>query len=747
MIASSLSVLKRNQTLVPFDSDKIYSAIQRCAQSFYSIPLGQDYARGMTELVYDQAHAEPAGTISVERIQDIVEEVLLQEGLIEMARRYMHYRDEHARLRDESDVDEPTRASFDESASYFPTPIQLFQYYDKYSRFDYDLGRRETWVETVDRATDYLYELAGDRLEREDYERIRASVLEMRAMPSMRLLAMAGPAARRNNIAIYNCSYLPVKDVEAFGEALLISMSGCGVGFSVERKYVDQLPAVKPLDPLALKLVYPIADTTDGWQAAVQYGIYMWMEGRDVSFDYSQLRAAGAPLKIKGGRSSGPEPLRRTLDFVRAKILARQGQKLRPIDAHDIMCAVGNAAVSGGVRRTAMISLFDWDDQEMLHCKSGDFAEQNAQRWNANNSAVWESNDPNQLEFLQNFYSMVKEGRGEPGIFNRYASIQNAPYRRSREGLAECGTNPCGEIVLRPYEFCNLSIAVARPRDTTADLTEKVEIATIIGAIQSLATYFPGLRPDWAENARDERLLGVDITGQMDCSTVQTPIIQQHLKMHAINTARAYSAKLGINIPASVTTVKPSGNSAQLLNVSSGLHSRWARYYLRNVRVSATSPIYKILRDAAVPMSPEVGQSPSDAITWVIHFPMRSPEGSKTRNDRGAIEQCEYWLRNKLCWTEHNPSVTITYRPDEIMDLISWVWAHRSQIGGMSFLPSFDAQYDLLPYQEITEQEYLQRAREFPTIDFSKIVRYEHEDLTNAAQELACMSGTCELDI
>ncbi len=519
-------------------------------------------------------------------------------------------------------------------------------------------------------------------------------------------------------------------------------MSGCGVGFSVEHKYIEQFPRVKRQSGSPVTH-YAVEDSAEGWADALRFGLQTWFAGNDVNFDLSQLRPAGAPLRIKGGRASGPEPFRQMLDFARSRVLARQGSFLRSIDAHDIMCSVGNAAVSGGVRRTAMISLFDYDDHDMLTAKDGDFDRENSQRWNANNSAVWPASGLTQLEIIEQVLTMVKSGRGEPGIFNRQSAIDMRPSRRKP---AEFGTNPCGEIILRPYQFCNLTAAVARADDTFETLREKVEVATIIGTIQSMATHFPGLRPQWSENCSEERLLGVDITGQMDSNVAQDPEVQRRLLEIAVEVNREYAEKLGINQSVSITCVKPSGNSSQLLDCASGLHSRWAPYYIRNVRVSTHSPIYKVLRDAGVPMDPENGQTRDDATTWVVHFPVKAPENAITRNSRGAIEQCNYWLQNKLNWTEHNPSVTITYKPDEVMEVMKWIWENREVIGGMAFLPSFDANYAQMPYVEIGREEYEKLAADFPPIDFSKVYRYEEEDLTTAAQELACMSGSCEID-
>jgi ribonucleoside-triphosphate reductase (thioredoxin) len=736
------TILKRDGRIVAFDIERIENALTRCFASLNRKPQTSvpELARRVVNIIAAKSKAD---TPTVEGVQDIVEMVLQAAGEFEAAKRYILYRAEHAQKRIERPIPTHVRQAFAESDQYFPSPLQKFQFFDKYSRFNYELGRRETWIETVDRSVDFLYELAGDRLPSETYARMRRNILEMRSMPSMRLLAMAGAAARRNNVAIYNCSYQPVESIDSFVEALTISMSGCGVGYSVESRYIENFPRIKRQTGTQRPLMV-VEDSAEGWANALRTGLETWFEGSDIHFDLSQLRPAGAALKTKGGRASGPEPLRVMLDFVRARVLARQGSFLRPIDGHDMMCAVGNAAVSGGVRRTAMISLFDHDDDEMRLSKNGDFERDNNQRWNANNSAVWPAGGRTQIEYMHQFLEMVESGRGEPGIFNRESALNMRPERRQ---AAEFGTNPCGEIILKPWQFCNLTAAVARKEDTFESLRDKVEVAAIIGTLQSLATYFPGLRPQWKQNCDEERLLGVDITGQMDSPIAQDAEVKARLRHVVIDINRQMAGALGINQSAATTCVKPSGNSSQLLDCSSGLHSRWAPYYIRNVRVATHSPLYKVLRDASVPMDPENGQTPENANTWVIHFPVKAPEGAITRKDRSAIQQCEFWLQNKLHWTEHNPSCTITYRPDEVLDVMKWVWEHRDQIGGLSFLPAFDAKYDNMPYVEISREEFEQRAAAFPEIDFSKVYRYEEEDLTNAAQELACSAGYCEIDI
>ncbi len=738
-IKTPLVIIKRDGREQEFNPEKIGNAIQKCFASFNAEPKVP-----IKTLVGQVVNAVVAKykVPTVEQVQDIVELVLQAAGEFEAAKHYILYRAEHTKIRNERPIPADVKQAFEESDKYFPTQLQKFQFFDKYSRFNYDLGRRETWVETVDRAVSFLKELSKDKLPAEKYQWIRRMILEMKATPSMRLLAMAGSAARRNNIAIYNCSYLPVDSIDAFVEGLIISMNGCGVGFSVEGKYVENLPRVKR-QINSIPMTYVVPDTTEGWAESVRLGLSLWFEGADVKYDFSQVRPAGAILKTKGGRASGPEPLRKMLEFARARILARQGSFLRPIDAHDIMCEVGNAAVSGGMRRTAMISLFDWDDNEMRLAKSGDFERDNSQRWNANNSVVWPERGLTQLEIVQQMMEMVSGGRGEPGIFNRQGAIAMRPERRK---AAEFGCNPCGEINLRPFEFCNLTIAIARKEDTYDTLKEKVEAAAWIGTIQSMATHFPGLRPIWRQNCEDERLLGVDINGQMDSLVAQDAAVQNRLRQVAIETNRKVAEMLGINQSASVTCVKPSGNSSQLFDCASGIHARYAPFYIRNVRVGAHTPIFKVLRDTGIPMDPENGQTKENANTWVAHFPVKAPEGAITRKNRTALQQCEYWLQSKTFWTEHNPSVTISYHPDEVIDVVKWVWEHRDLVGGMSFLPAFDAQYAQMPYQEITREEYEVLKAKFPNIDFSKLYRYEEEDYTKAAQELACVSGACDID-
>src|SRR6266568_2053712 len=442
-VALPATIVKRDGRVVPFDPMRIERALSRCFAA-----LGRTPYTPIPELavrVVNIMSARP-GQPTVEIVQDAVELTLQAAGEFEAAKAYILYRAEHAKQRQERPIPEEVRSAFAEADQYFPTPIQKFQFFDKYSRFDYDRGRRETWIETVDRSVSFLHELVqtntGIDLGADLYERVRRMILEMKSMPSMLLLAMAGAPARRDSTAIYNCSAQPVDGIDSFCEALLISMAGCGVGFSVESRYVESFPRIqrqRGLDPLR----HTAGDSAQGWAAALRAGMEAWFEGRDVDFDFSEIREAGVPLRTKGGRASGPAPLRTMLEFSRARILARQGAHLRPIDAHDIMCMVGNAAVSGGVRRTAMLSLFDYDDLEMRLSKNGDFERDNSQRWNANNSAVWPERGLDQLQVVEQVLDMVKSQRGEPGIFNRQATLDLIPERRKEFGYQEYGTNPC----------------------------------------------------------------------------------------------------------------------------------------------------------------------------------------------------------------------------------------------------------------------------------------------------------------
>lgn len=745
-------VIKRNGAVVAFDPNRIERAIAQCYanEGIEVIFSAGDVTQRVAQVVASKFRGE---TPTVEQIQDAVEVTLLTMGEYVAAQAYIRYRDERNRSRTKRAVPDDVKAAFDEDKQYFQTPEQQFMFYDKYSKFNWDLGRRETWRETVDRTVDHLkWEVAthGTKFDdgiKEMFDRIHAGILKMRVAPSMRLLAMAGEAARRNSMSLYNCSYLPINSIDSFVETMLISMAGCGVGFSVERSYVEEFPRVARQTGERLP-THVIVDTTEGWGEALRLGLETWWRGADVDFDDSFIRPAGSILKTKGGRASGPEPLMAMLNAARSIVLARQGTFLRTVDAHLIECWVGEAAVQGATRRTAMIALFDWDDHEMRTVKDGAapaFAinptGQNV-LWNANNSAVWPENVTD-LDIMRQLLDMAEARSGEPGIFSRANAIANLPERRKS---AKFGTNPCGEIILRPFEFCNLSQAIARPGDTIQDLYDKVELATVIGVMQSLSTRFPGLRPEWQRNCMEERLLGVDLTAQMDCELLQNiddegRELRRKLAAWSVQVSDQWARIFGINPPVANTCDKPAGNSAEFYNAANGIHRRKARWYKRRYTVGAHSPQFRVLMDAGAPLEPRYGSTPENATQWILTVPKMSPVGAPVIADASVLDQCNFWLLNKVNWTEHNPSCTITYRDHEFPDLVKWVCDHKDQIGGLSFYPAGDAIYKQAPFEEITEDEFIQLAAAFPDVDYSALYAYEIEDMTTAAQELACFAG------
>ncbi|MGI8913664.1 MAG: ATP cone domain-containing protein [Chloroflexota bacterium] len=634
-------------------------------------------------------------------------------------------------------------ASAPAKPSQFPNELAEFVFVRTYARWDAEQGRRESWEEAVDRVLAFLSETAGPAISAAEWAEARQAMLDHGLRPSSRLLAMAGKAARLNPITAYNCSYLPIDSIESFAEVLYILMAGTGVGFSVERRYVQQLPVVRPQIGSDDLPVHVIPDDTEGWADALKLGLTTWYAGGDVQFDYQLIRPAGAPLLTKGGRASGPEPLRGLLDFSRGLLLGAQGRRLTSLECHDIATKIGDVVVMGGVRRSAEISLSDFDDLVLRHAKDGEYWNTAPHRAMANNSAVYEQR-PSWEEFQEEWQALAASGTGERGIFNRTAANELRPARRK---AAAFGTNPCGEISLRPYEFCNLSEVVARVDDTPVTLAHKVRLATLIGTVQSMLIDFPYLRPQWRENCAEERLLGVSVTGQLDCPTFwQHPELMAELRDLAIAANADYAQRLGINASASITCVKPSGNASQMADCASGMHPRYADYYVRRVRVSATDPLYRLMRDAGAPLYPEAGQTAETATTWVVEFPVKAPDGAITRHAMTALEQLEYWLAVKENFTEHNPSQTIYVGTDEWDSVGHWVYDQWDRIGGLSFLPRSEHVYQLAPYEDITAQEYEKRLAAFPTIDYSLLSLYELEDRTEGTREFACTGDRCELN-
>ncbi len=743
---------KRDGMVVPFDGARIAHAISRAMDA---VKEGSEKDAGfVADKVFDALIAfKEEKKIknfipNVETIQDIVENELIAANFPQTAKAYIIYRKERNEARKKvAFVPENVRTLAAESKKYFRNPLAELVYYRTYSKWIAEEGRRETWIETIGRYMDFMKDNLGSKLSAAEYEEIRQAVLKQEALPSMRLMQFSGKAARRTNVCAYNCSFIAPREFQDFAEIMYISMCGTGVGWSVESENIQALPQV--LRQTGKKLPnYVVADSKEGWADAFAFGLKTWFEGNDVAFDYSQIRPAGSRLKTMGGKSSGPEPLRSLLDFSRSCILRRQGRHLTNLDAHDIICKIGECVVAGGVRRSAMISLSDFDDEAIRDSKKGQFYLNESQRMLANNSAVYNTK-PTTEEFLDEWIALIKSGSGERGIFNRGSLATTLPKRRLDQfkgGIYPAwGTNPCGEIILQSKQFCNLSEVVARADDTEEILMKKIRIATILGTYQSTLTYFPYLSKEWKKNCEKERLLGVSITGQWDCALARDPKVLERLKNEAIKVNKKYAQKFGVNQSTCVTCVKPSGNASSTVDCSSGMHPRHAPYYIRRVRIAATDALFKMLKDQGVPYHPEVGQTMENATTYVLEFPVKAPEGAICRDDVDAIKQLEHWKVVKVSYTEHNPSTTISVGEDEWIKVGNWVYQNWDIVGGLSFLPRSNHVYQLAPYETITKERYDALLKTVNHIDFSKIVTYEVVDETEVKKELACVSGVCDI--
>ena len=629
------------------------------------------------------------------------------------------------------------------SSNLLPTDYQTFIATSRYARWLDDSMRRETWLETVQRYMDYVNSKV--ELEGQDWQDLEDAILDLEVMPSMRALMTAGVAADRDNTCIYNCSYLPVDHPRAFDEAMFILLCGTGVGFSVERQSISKLPSI-PEDISETEDVVVVQDSKEGWAKSLRKLISLLYTGDVPKWDLSKVRPAGSRLKTFGGRASGPEPLDDLFKFVVAKFKGAAGRKLNSIEAHDIMCKIGEVVVVGGVRRSAMISLSNLSDQRMRHAKSGSWWENEGQRALANNSVCY-TEKPDMETYLREWLALVESKSGERGLFSRVAADSHVARNGRRETGHEWGTNPCSEIILRPYQFCNLTECVVRENDDLESLKRKVRLATILGTIQSTFTDFPYLRPVWSKNTQEERLLGVSLTGIMDhrvlSKNVDTAKWLRELKQTAIDTNAEYAEKLGIEPSAAITCVKPSGTVSQLVDSASGIHARHSDYYIRTVRGDNKDPLTQFLKDAGVPAEPCVMKPDS---TTVFSFPVKSPTGAITRNQMSALEQLELWKTYALEWCEHKPSVTVTVRDNEWLEVGSWVYNNFDLCSGISFLPHSDHSYAQAPYQEVSEFDYIKLKEQMPkTIDWSALSLYEKEDTTSGSQTLACTSGACEI--
>ena len=632
---------------------------------------------------------------------------------------------------------------------YEMTPYQHYISKSRYSRFLDKEGRREHWPETVER---YFSFMASHLLDKHNYvlqpvlrERLQAAVTALKVVPSMRSIMTAGEALERQNIAGYNCSYLPIDDPKAFDEAMYILLCGTGVGYSVEQKYVSKLPEI----PEALynsNTVIGVKDSKEGWAKSLRQVVALLYAGEIPKWDVSAVRPAGARLKTFGGRASGPEPLVDLFKYVVAKFKGAVGRKLTSLEAHDILCKVGEVVVVGGVRRSAMISLSDLPDDRMAMAKSGNWWDGNGQRALANNSAVYETK-PDVGKFMREWSSIYESHSGERGIFNRYASDLQAARNGRRETGQEWGTNPCSEIILRPFQFCNLSSVIVRPEDTEETLLDKIEMATILGTFQSTMTSFPYLRKIWQKNTEEERLLGVSMTGPLDNKLLNNPEdanlpgLLERLKERAINTNKQYADFIGITASVAITAIKPEGTVSQLAGTASGLHPQHSSFFIRRVRSDNKDPLTDFLKASGFPSEPCVMKPET---TTVFSFPVKVKEGALLREELDAVSHLKLWLLYQRHYCEHKPSVTISVQEHEWPIVGAKVWENFDEITGVSFLPMDGGTYRQAPYETITGDEYTAMEAEMPkSIDWASFI--ENTDNVEGAQMLACTAGACEI--
>ena len=643
-----------------------------------------------------------------------------------------------------------------------PTIYQEYIHLSRYARWDYDLGRRETWDETVGRYfnffTEWLEEKHDYKLENGQRIELENSVKELKVMPSMRCLMTAGPALEKENVAGYNCAYIKVDSPRSFDEILYVLMNGTGVGFSVEQEYTNQLSAV-PEELYDTDTVIVVADSKLGWAKAFKELVSLLYGGHIPKWDVSKVREAGAPLKTFGGRASGPAPLVDLFKFTINTFKSSLGRKLHPVECHDIVCKTAEIVVVGGVRRSALISLSNLNDREMRFAKHGEWHTHNVQRALANNSVNYKEK-PDVGTFMREWLSLYDSKSGERGIYNGMSAKKtveqlNEKYKDEdgkfitrRIAREDFGTNPCSEIILRSREFCNLSECVVRREDTRESLKEKVRTAAILGTFQSTLTNFRYLSREWKKNCDEERLLGVSLTGIMDSpltngSKKGLDKLLEELRTVAYETNKEWADKLGIPVSAAITCVKPSGTVSQLVDSASGIHARHNPYYIRTVRADNKDPLCKLMKNMGFPNEVDVTKPEH---TTVFSFPMKTPKGAVCRMDMTALEQLELWKVYAESWCEHKPSVTISVKEDEWVEVAAWVYDHFDSISGISFLPFSEHAYRQAPYQDCTEEEYKETVKTMPkNVDWAKLSKYESQDYTIASQEMACTAGGCEI--
>ena len=639
-----------------------------------------------------------------------------------------------------------------------PSSYQDFIHLSRYSRWLENENRRETWEETVDRYFTFFEKHLKDNHnyveDKEVVEELRAAVLNLEVMPSMRALMTAGTALERENVAGYNCSFVAMNNLKSFDEILYVLMCGTGVGFSVERDFVNKLPTLAEEFSESHTTIV-VQDSKLGWAKAYRELVSLLVNGQIPKWDLSKVRPAGARLKTFGGRASGPEPLEDLFRFTVDSFSKAAGRKLNSIEVHDIVCKIAEIVVVGGVRRSALISLSSLTDERMRDAKTGQWWDANPQRALANNSVAYKER-PEIGTFMDEWVSLYKSKSGERGMFNRKAAVDQVASVQElrgddhvgRNANYEFGTNPCSEIILRDKEFCNLSEVVIRVDDDKQSLMRKVRLASILGTWQSTLTNFKYLSSVWKKNCEEERLLGVSLTGIMDCpmtngETLGLAELLTDLRVEAVDVNKQFAEKIGINQSASVTCVKPSGTVSQLVDAASGIHARHSPYYIRTVRADIKDPLCKFMIDKGFPAEPCV-MKPDH--TMVFSFPIKSPENATCRSDMTALEQLEMWRTYQNYWCEHKPSVTITVKEDEWMEVGSWVWKYFDQVSGISFLPHSDHSYRQAPYQDCDKETYINLLSEMPVgVDWSELASYEETDNTSGTQTFACSGDSCEV--
>jgi len=631
----------------------------------------------------------------------------------------------------------------------FNSLLQEFIYIRTYSRWLDKEQRRESWDETVKRYCDYMKEKYEDKITDREYKDAYNAIYSLEVMPSMRALWSAGKAADEENMAFYNCSYVTLERLRDFAEIMYILMCGTGVGYSVERKYINKLPVIKERQKNEDPIEIIFEDSKMGWARGFEKVMECLWNGDLFTCNYSKIRKRGERLLTFGGRASGPEPLMDLIHFVTEIVERNRGFQIRPIDAHDICCKIAEVVVVGGVRRSACISLSDLTDNELANAKMGEFWHTNPQRSLSNNSVAY-TRKPDIVSFIDEWKNLYRSKSGERGIFSRMAAQKKASENDRRDGSKVSGTNPCGEIILRSRQTCNLTEVVIKPDDDFESLKRKIQIATMMGTWQAGFTKFKFLDKEWKMNCDEEALLGVSLTGLRDHKVLGSVNDTAKkwladLKHIAIATNKKIANRIGINRAAAITCTKPSGTVSLLVDSSPGAHVRPTEtgYYIRRIRISATDPVYKLMKDAGFPMKCEVGQTPDACNTWVLEFAEKAPKHARLKNQESAKDQLEYWkmLRNFFC--EHNPSITIYVNEEEWLDTAAWVYSNFEDIGGLTFLPNSDHVYQLAPYEDVDQKTYEEMLKKQPDVDFSKLSTYEQEDSTTGAKELACTGDSC----